>query len=93
MSQAACCFDVGVALALLAAGRTTGVLVPDDLAMIGCDNSIAGRCTQPELTTAEMHAAERAAAIADVVLRITGRGPGRERRVWPAVEMIVRTSA
>ena len=82
-----------MALALLAAGHATGVLLPDDLAMIGCENSITGRCTQPELTTVEMRAAERAAVIADVVLRITGRGPGRERRVWPAVEMIVRTSA
>ena len=91
--QAACCFDDEVALEVLAAARGAGVRVPEDLAIVGCENSVAGRCVQPGLTSVEMHAGERAEVTADAVLRSTGRDAGRARRVWRPVELVLRGSA
>ena len=40
-----------VALALLGAGRTTGIGVPEDVALVGVDDLPAGRLATPPLST------------------------------------------
>lgn len=48
---ALCAYDDDVAMALLAGARLNGINVPNDMAIVGVDNSPASSLTSPTLTT------------------------------------------
>jgi DNA-binding LacI/PurR family transcriptional regulator len=48
---AVACYNDGVALTLLAGARELGIAVPEQLAVIGVDDTLAGRLWSPKLTS------------------------------------------
>jgi LacI family repressor for deo operon, udp, cdd, tsx, nupC, and nupG len=89
-----CCTDqraVGVLHALAGAG----VRVPDDVAVIGIEDSDEGRYTRPMLTSVTIGKAQAAREAVDLLATVIGRGPG----VWEPLpgrivshQLIVRQS-
>ncbi|MEU7820677.1 LacI family DNA-binding transcriptional regulator [Catellatospora sp. NPDC049133] len=75
----------GVVQALTAAGRR----VPEDVSVIGFDDSVAAICTNPPLTTMRLPVEEMAAAA--VRLLLSGDVPPGHRELFPA-ELVVRQS-
>ena len=65
-------FNDLVALAILAACRSDGVTVPDDLAIIGVDNLLAGSMTGPALTTIAINLTVPARSLSAKILEVAG---------------------
>jgi DNA-binding LacI/PurR family transcriptional regulator len=80
-----------IACDLMAAGAVqaitaTGRRVPDDVSVIGFDDSIAAVCTNPPLTTMRLPVVEMAAAITRLL------GPAAGHRQQFPVELVTRDS-
>ena len=87
------CANDLLAVGVLAALRDAGLQVPDDIALVGMDNSELSGLTWPSLTTVDLGSSERARIAAELLLaRIDD--PGREARVV-GVEprLVVRASS
>jgi DNA-binding LacI/PurR family transcriptional regulator len=83
-----------VACDLMAAGAVqaitaSGRRVPDDVSIVGFDDSIAAVCTNPPLTTMRLPVEEMAAAAARLLLQ--GNPPVGYRQRFP-VDLVVRAS-
>jgi DNA-binding LacI/PurR family transcriptional regulator len=83
-----------VACDLMAAGAVqaitgTGRRIPQDVSIVGFDDSIAAVCSNPPLSTMRMPVEDMASAAARLLL--DGRVPGGYRQRFP-VELIVRES-
>ncbi|GAB3811744.1 LacI family DNA-binding transcriptional regulator [Kribbella italica] len=83
-----------VACDLMAAGAVqaitaSGRRVPDDVSIIGFDDSIAAVCSNPPLTTMRLPVEEMAATAARLLL---AGGPVRSHRQQFPVELVVRES-
>ncbi|WP_432836491.1 LacI family DNA-binding transcriptional regulator [Dactylosporangium sp. CA-092794] len=83
-----------VACDLMAAGAVqaitaTGRRVPQDVAIIGFDDSVAAECTNPPLSTMRLPVEEMAAAAARLLL--SGDVPAGHRERFP-VELVLRQS-
>lgn len=71
------CYNDDVALALLAASRQLGVSVPDQLAVVGMDYSVAGQLWSPRLTSIKVDTEELVRTLTDeMVARIAGNDQG-----------------
>lgn len=84
-----------VACDLMAAGAVqaltaNGRRVPDDVSIIGFDDSIAAVCTNPPLTTMRLPVEEMAAAATRLLL--AGRPASGHRQRFP-VDLVIRDSA
>lgn len=87
-----------VASDLMAAGvlralRKTGRKVPDDVAVIGFDNSPLARATQPPLTTVDQPVEEIAARAARELLAMIAGGTTAPRQVVLDTGLVLRESA
>jgi DNA-binding LacI/PurR family transcriptional regulator len=83
-----------VACDLMAAGAVqamtaSGRRVPDDVSIVGFDDSIAAVCSNPPLTTMRLPVEEMAATAAHLLL---AGGPARGHRQQFPVELVVRES-
>ncbi|MEV8373174.1 LacI family DNA-binding transcriptional regulator [Kribbella sp. NPDC056861] len=83
-----------VACDLMAAGAVqaiaaSGRRVPDDVSIIGFDDSIAAVCSNPPLTTMRLPVEEMAAAAGRLLL---AGGPARGHRQQFSVDLVVRES-
>lgn len=74
---------IGALRALREAGRT----VPDDVAVVGFDDSEAAKFTEPPLTTVTQPVTEQAAAAVQLLLN-----PGHERHLILPSELVIRDS-
>ena len=71
------CYNDDVALALLAAARKLDVAVPEELAVVGMDFSVAGQLWWPRLVSIKVDTAELVRSLADeMVARIAGNDSG-----------------
>ncbi|GAA3751871.1 LacI family DNA-binding transcriptional regulator [Microbacterium kribbense] len=77
------------ALAVLAAA---GVRVPDDVALIGFDDSPVATSVSPQLTTMRQPSFEQGETMAEVLLQILSGGAPAHSTVLPT-ELVVRASA
>jgi DNA-binding LacI/PurR family transcriptional regulator len=75
----------GAVQAITAGGRR----VPDDVSIIGFDDSIAAVCTNPPLTTMRLPVEEMAATATRLLLE---GAPARGHRQWFPVDLVVRES-
>jgi DNA-binding LacI/PurR family transcriptional regulator len=80
---------VGVLRALRRAGRR----VPDDVAVVGFDNSPISRTTDPPLTTVSQPVEALGARSAGELLAVIGGTAGQPRRVVLGTTLVVRDSA
>lgn len=81
-----------MALGALMAARETGVRVPEDLSIVGFDDSEVSRIAWPSITTVRQPVFEMAVAAADMVLAQLEHGEVRPRRLHPH-RLILRESS
>ena len=72
--------------------REAGLRVPDDVALVGFDDSAVSRHTQPTLTSVHQPVEEMGRVMADLLLATIAGEPVPSRTVLPA-RLVVRTSA
>ncbi|HEY5848990.1 MAG TPA: LacI family DNA-binding transcriptional regulator [Microlunatus sp.] len=89
-----CAFNDEVALAVLAGARQLGVVIPDDLAVIGVDDIPAAALAAPPLTTVASNITATVLDIVDAVLgKLDGR-PAEPRSTQPGADRVIsRASA
>ncbi|WP_404434655.1 LacI family transcriptional regulator [Microbacterium lacus] len=90
---AVACYNDDVATALLHAATQRGWKVPDDLALVGMDNTALSRLTTPPLTTVGYDASEVIAASVRSVLSRLDKSDDARTSVDVRVEVIERASA
>jgi len=81
-----------MALGVLMAAREHGLRVPEDLSIVGFDDSEVSRIAWPSITTIRQPVFEMAVAAADMVLAQLENGDVRLRQVHPH-QLIVRESS
>jgi DNA-binding LacI/PurR family transcriptional regulator len=80
---------------LIGALQRSGRRVPDDVAVVGCDNFDIGAVVTPRVTTFEMHVDRAAAAVVGLLFELLDRGAVAKERRAVTVEptLIVRESS
>jgi DNA-binding LacI/PurR family transcriptional regulator len=91
------CFSDAIAVAVLHAADDLGLRVPDDLSVVGFDDSPLATRVRPALTTVRQDVAAKgraaAAALTDAITRAKEERPaGRARHVLLPTELVVRDS-
>jgi len=90
----AICANDLVAIGAIAAARSVGLRVPEDIAVSGFDNTVAAAMSVPPLTTIETYPYEQGRACARLLLdRIDGGYTGPPRFMSLAAEIVERESA
>jgi LacI family transcriptional regulator len=83
-----------MALGAMAAIREAGLLIPDDVALIGIDDIPAAKLVHPTLTTINQHQEKGGKVAAEMLIeRIEGEYTGPARVVEGVFELIIRESA
>lgn len=90
--EAVVCYDDKIALALMDGLRTRGVLVPDDVAVVGFDGIPFAALSNPRLTTVVTPAVEMGQLAAGSLVRAIALGQPSPARVL-RVELVVRESS
>lgn len=86
------CADDMIALGAMSALLSEGLRVPEDVAVVGCNNSAFARHTYPPLTTVDTFAAQLGRASAEVLMKALNGG-GAPRRTLVEAELVVRESS
>lgn len=83
-----------MALGAMAAIREAGLLIPDDIALIGIDDIPAANLVYPRLTTINQHQEKGGMDAAEMLItRIQGQYKGLGRVIEGTFEIIIRESA
>ena len=93
LPDAVLAYNDDYALLALRALLDAGVRVPEDIAVIGCDNLPVAELFTPRLTTIHVDMRELGTAIADTLHQILSTGEGPDVVPMPKPEVIVRDSA
>lgn len=80
------------ALGVLEAARTRGVRVPEDLSVVGFDDSLQAISASPHLTTVRQPFAQIGATAAQLLLQVVEGTPLPSRRLELGTQLIVRDS-
>jgi DNA-binding LacI/PurR family transcriptional regulator len=90
------CFSDALARGVIAGVATAGLQVPDDMSVVGFDDSPLSRRTQPALTTVRQEVPAKGRAAASALIAAIGRSKtrtsGRGRHLLLPTELIVRES-
>jgi DNA-binding LacI/PurR family transcriptional regulator len=80
---------------LIAALRRRGRRVPDDVAVVGCDDFEIGTLSDPQITTLDLHTGELARAVVSLLFELLDHGTVPENRRGVVIEptLIVRESS
>jgi LacI family transcriptional regulator len=82
-----------MALGAMAAIREAGLIIPDDIALIGIDDIPASKLVHPTLTTINQHQEKGGMVAAEMLIdRIDGAYTGPSRVVEGVFELIIRES-
>jgi DNA-binding LacI/PurR family transcriptional regulator len=81
-----------MAVGALAELRRRRLRVPDDVAVVGYEDSILARHTAPPLTTVRQPVEEIGRTMARILTGITQQGGPRQQRTLPT-ELVVRESS
>jgi LacI family transcriptional regulator len=86
------CANDLLAAGALAALRDANLAVPDDVAVVGMDNTVLAEHTWPPLTTVDLGSAERARLAVELLLARIERPARRTRTVGVDPRLVVRAS-
>lgn len=86
------CANDLLALGALSALRAAKKSVPDDVALVGMDNTNLSEVTSPPLTTVDLGSAERARLAAELLLARIEHPNRRQRVIEVAPKLVVRES-
>lgn len=91
------CFSDVVALGTIDTAGRLGMRVPEDLSVVGFDDTAGARRSSPPLTTVRQDVAAKGRAAAQELTKAiararSGSSPGRPRRVRLPTELVVRDS-
>ena len=81
-----------IAIAVIRSAHRRGLVVPDDLSVIGVDDTEAGRYIDPALTTMPFPSRDLGRAAARILLTMIEGGDVPESTVIPPCDLIVRAS-
>lgn len=81
-----------IAIGVLQAAKEKGMTVPDDLSVVGFDNTVLGTICDPPLTTVAQPIEEMGKQVVDLLLRELGGEAEVKQRVILRPELIVRAS-
>jgi DNA-binding LacI/PurR family transcriptional regulator len=87
-----CAYNDVVAYAVLAGVRENGLIVPDDVAVIGVDNDPVGALIEPSLTTIDTRHVEVADELARLVIAARNGAASEMRPISHEYHVIVRAS-
>ena len=82
-----------MAIEAILALRDAGIRVPDDIAIVGCDDTPEGVVVRPRLTTIRRPGMRAAQAAMELLLERTQGFQGAARTVWLDAELVIRESA
>jgi LacI family transcriptional regulator len=82
-----------IALGVVEAARTRGLRVPQDLSVVGFDDTQAARMASPPLTTVRQPLREMGAVALRAALRLAAGERAESRQVELATELVVRGSS
>jgi LacI family xylobiose transport system transcriptional regulator len=87
------CFHSDMAaLGAIAAARELGVLVPDDLAVIGYDDTQMAGWVKPALTTLRARRRDEARAACELLLALVDGTPAPDEPLVIATDLVIRQS-
>ena len=91
------CFSDVVAITLIRVAKRLGLRVPDDVSVVGFDDSPAAALSEPALTTVRQDSAAKGRHTAEALIAAIGRQrsggpPARARRRLLPTELVVRDS-
>jgi len=80
------------AMGVLEAARRLGISVPDDLSVVGFDDTILARTATPPLTTVHQPIADIGRTAVSTLLRVSAGEPQATKRVELSTHLVVRAS-
>lgn len=87
------CANDLLALGALAALRSAGLSIPDDVAIVGMDDTSFAAVSSPPLTSVDLGSGERARIAADLLLQRIERPGRRPRSVGVQPRLVIRASS
>jgi LacI family transcriptional regulator len=81
-----------MAIGVLAAARATGLKVPQDLSVIGCDDIEASSLVEPPLTTIKQPIEEMGKNAAEIIIKLIHKEKPAHRRILLKTSLIERSS-
>lgn len=81
-----------IALGVIEAARTRGLRIPEDLSVVGFDDTLLARMASPPLTTVRQPLREMGGVALRTALRLAGREKIESHYVELATELVVRRS-
>ena len=87
------CANDLLALGVLSVARTKGLAIPNDLALVGMDNTALADVAWPPLTSVDLGSAERARVAAELLLRRIEHPRRRPSHVGVQPKLVVRQSS
>jgi LacI family transcriptional regulator len=91
---AICAGNDVLALAVLLTARDLGLRIPEDISLVGYDDSEYARLASPPLTTVRQRARDLGTAAARIALsRIKGSKEAPEAQIWKPTLVVRRSTA
>jgi LacI family transcriptional regulator len=84
------CGNDAVAVGVMQVLRSAGVIVPDEVSVVGCDDSLLARLAQPSLTTIAQDAEKLGRCAVELLREAIAGGPSRQIRL--PVKLVRRAS-
>jgi len=91
---ALCCANDDIALGAMQAAKELGIGIPDELSIVGYDDTVIGRFNDPSLTSIRQPTADMGRMAVNLLLQqINGGQPGEVRTHFLSPEIMVRNSS
>jgi DNA-binding LacI/PurR family transcriptional regulator len=87
------CYNDLIAIGALQAAQALGRKVPDDLAIIGCDDIFMGEIVSPKLTTIRVNKNQMGSVAVELLLSMLEDETSPGKSALLDVELVVRDSA
>lgn len=90
---ALCCANDDIALGAMEAARELGIRVPEQLSVVGYDDTVIGRYNDPPLSSIRQPTGEMGRMAVNLLLQLINGAPGEVRTHFLSPELIVRKSS